>query len=315
MSDNVETLLGQLTGLQRGFVLGALLFREQAASALEQLDGQFKQGCVAAVEAAVALERAARLDLTQRLTQQLLYGLSDGLDRVHPSWVAHLLADQPAPVSASVLRVLPPIHQQALPALGVGPASIPVQVALPLAQHLLSPLAPMVAPRDQAHAEGGDLLGTHAEPLVQTVRSAATLVLLQLARQAGSPLKARLREALPGLFDGTARRWAGRSPRLSSDVLARLAPAWKTCTSELLGHRSADGGSQRRTPERTDRALLPLGTMTSALALSKAVALSFAQQLPRDIGLRLFDAPAFGPDQELLDLLRLAQQWALEDSC
>ncbi len=97
--------MSPLGAMERAFVLGAL--RTGDDRALEALPPAERERAVTALAQQRKLPRHERAAALAALLQALGASVPAGLDRIHPSWIADVLAEEPAEVAALLLAEAP----------------------------------------------------------------------------------------------------------------------------------------------------------------------------------------------------------------
>lgn len=92
---------------EQGIILAALLDSRSTAAPLDRLSDNFARRCDAQLTELQRLTPAARRAFIASLTQELFSPIPAHLNRVHPSWVQHLLSEEPPAIVAVVLQGLP----------------------------------------------------------------------------------------------------------------------------------------------------------------------------------------------------------------
>jgi hypothetical protein len=282
--------LEQLSAPEQGALLGALLDgRDDAAGPLSRIAG----GVCLEHHTALSRGPASTRRRAAAVLSRSLSPLPAGLERIHPSWLDHLISQQSPRVAALVLRTLPATVTSRLESAAAAPPREPpgwvrpwlVRAVLgglePMPGELASPptAAPMLPRLPQARLQG-------------TLTRIGLLVLASLVRQAADPaLAERVGHEVPGAL----RRYLLDALELP---LPRLGPgpgALPNVDVDMPGRlvSMACALLEQRLPRRTRRQL--------------------AQRLPRDVGLTLWSSsasPPEGEEDELTRLLGLA--WPVE---
>lgn len=292
-----------------GALLGAVLSGNDGGL-FERLGGPWRARCEAAHLALSAQTAQQRRQIASRLSRRLLSPLPDGIEGVHPSWIAWLLDRHHPQVAAAISSLLPD---------GVRPASsdeilspsVPPAIRLRVATHVLADLRPMSGASLEA-AIGADLIAWQPERLRDACTRFGCLVLLELAQRAGLAAPPQLEHGLPPPFAGWIRQVkAAKLSPLHDRLDKALVQAWQLTAKAGLDDAARNDG-QVPAHQRIEHLLLRLGLSAAAASLPAAVAHAVAQRLPRHLGITLREARAFGPRAKLLERLRVADRWATE---
>ncbi len=169
--------------LERSFLLCILRMGDDRA--LAALSTPERARVDAAVAAQRALARPERAVAMAGLLQSLGAPLPAGLDRIHPSWIAEILADEPAEVAALLLAEAPAALQGAIFASMAGPRASELRSAPRIApsadvrgwlrRRTLGQLVPMT-PLAGTPAELAVLLTLPSAELAETLAARARAV-------------------------------------------------------------------------------------------------------------------------------------------
>jgi len=284
-----------LSACDSGVVLGAIVAGQQGDAILRRIAGERGERCLASYGAIMAQGRKLRQRTIQRLTKGLLSPLPEGLELIHPTWIARTLSQQPPALAAIVAQSLPaelrPARLNDAPAPKVTP-----RARLHLCAYVLRKLHVMPEATECTAADGSDLVLWPQARLEQLFDAVGCLVLADLGQQAGSSYRERLVSTLPRPYSSWIRRARGLLPQDGS-ALADWPPG--ILTSTLPDDETA-------AQQRTQHVLAAIGMSVAAAALAKSTALALAQRLTHDVGHRLCEAGTFGPNAELLFVLRSA---------
>ena len=166
----------RITRREQGVVFGAILVGEGAERYFDCLSGPWKDRCAEAYNYLKGLGFSERRQLVAEMGRGLLSPVPEGIESVHPSWIAALLEQQTAPVAAAVYQLLPPKLAAELTQFD-GPCGLSAGVRMRLAGHVLVQLRPMIEPSDGG--VGWSMVAWPAQRLLRLLYHFGALVLGQ----------------------------------------------------------------------------------------------------------------------------------------
>lgn len=281
--------LEAMGALEQGIILAALLDgHEDAAAPLRRISGQDCAAGYAELRRGTAADRRQTAAL---LSRRLFSPLPAGLDRIHPSWIQHLLAAQRWEVARVVLAALPAavVARSGLePDPTWDPAGVPPWVRAQLLRRVLGPLEPMPSGSAVDDPTPGRLVALPLAALEGLLARLGVVLLARLARRAKDP----------ALVDS-----AGRSvPPDLGPLFRRALDAPLPLPRELAALTLPSAGEVRRRLQSL--ALAAIGTV-----LAPPLRRQLAQRLPRELGLPLWTrrGPPAADPTALVEALRLAR--------
>ena len=285
-------MLEELTELEEGIVLAALLDGRRAQERLGRLSGGWGERCLAAWRALAGLDAGPRRARVAGLSQQLLSPLPLRLERVHPTWIAACLAREPPALAAVALRALPPAVAARLeglrPAAPPGEAeiaSVPPRLRRQICHAVLGGLASMPAASTAVRPPRAprELATWSAERLAAALEHLGYLCLAALVLRAGLDRDDLAAQGLP--CDAKLELALGAPP--IDPLLPPHGAVWRATASQ--------------TPP------LHLGAAALGPRLDPLLRRQLAQLLPRDQGqLLLAGQPEAAGAAATLELVRRA---------
>lgn len=295
-------LFEHLDRLELGILFGVLLDSQDADLRLARISAPVGERCLEAYRAVRHLDPASRRRVVLALSRRLFSPMPSNIERIHPSWIRHLLGQESSEVVAVVLPFLPEVVVLRLelsdppdPTDSVG--DLAPQLRQQICRDALAPLAdmPPASPRRSAEEPRhlDDLISWSEHRLLNCLTHLGCMVLARLASLTEPPLRQALLDRLPSPY----------GPKLEQAMAASLPAV------EISDPIPAVLGFEM------EQQIQHLGIRQIAPGLRSLSRQQLAQRMPRESGMRLLDAQA---DKEIsktrspaaLQAVVLADRWA-----